>query len=223
MGKHNTKFGQIPYDLFQTPPAPVLELVPHLKAAGIESFTEPCGDADGPLVRTLEAAGFRCVYAGDIRYGQDALAQRHYNDADAIITNLPYTRADMHELIEHFIDVGLRCFLLIDHAWPATQWSGPFLQHCIEIIPVKRITWFEGTTDTEKRSHCWYHLDIRHVDGPRLQHWRDHRKTVKSRKCKYCRKAYAPPLLSSRFCSSACRQQAYHARFEAPPTAEAAE
>jgi hypothetical protein len=38
----------------------------------------------------LESFGLRCVYAGDIRSGQDALALKHYGAADAIITNPPH-------------------------------------------------------------------------------------------------------------------------------------
>ena len=194
------------------------QLIPHL--AGIETFAEPCGSSEGAIVRGLTAAGLRCVYCGDIRHGQDALARDHYNNADAIITNVPYTRGDMHELIEHFLHVGPQSYLIIDHAWSASQWSGPFLQHCSDIVPVKRITWFEGTAYSEKRSHAWHRFDIRHLGGPHLHDWGDRRKPVASRRCKYCRTPYQPPLLSSRFCSSACRQQAYRERFGVEEAAE---
>ena len=58
-------------------------LIPYLR--GIRSFAEPCA-GDGALVRHLESFGLRCVYAGDIRSGQDALALGHFGVADAVIT-----------------------------------------------------------------------------------------------------------------------------------------
>jgi hypothetical protein len=67
----------------QRRPAAVPPLIPHLR--GVRSFAEPCY-GDGALVRHLETFGLRCVYAGDISHGQDALALDHYGPADAIIT-----------------------------------------------------------------------------------------------------------------------------------------
>ena len=77
-------------DFYPTPRAAVLPLIPYLRP-GIKTFAEPCA-GDGDLVRHLESFGLRCVYAGDIRTGQDALALDHYGATDAIITNPPYTR-----------------------------------------------------------------------------------------------------------------------------------
>jgi hypothetical protein len=67
----------------------------------IRTFAEPCA-GDGALVRYLEELGLRCVYIGDIRTGQDALAVNSYGEADAIITNPLYTRDLMYRLIMHF-------------------------------------------------------------------------------------------------------------------------
>jgi hypothetical protein len=53
------------------------------------------------LVRHLESFGLRCVYAGDIRTGQDALELDYYGGAQAIITNPPWSRDVMHRQIEH--------------------------------------------------------------------------------------------------------------------------
>ena len=85
MGKRSN-FERIPRDFYATPAAAVPPLIPHLN--GIRSFAEPCC-GDGALVRHLESFGLRCVYAGDISYGQDALALDHYGAADAIITTPP--------------------------------------------------------------------------------------------------------------------------------------
>ena len=88
MGKRSN-FERRPADFYPTPRAAVVPLIPHLR--GIRSFAEPCA-GDGALVRHLESVGLRCVYAGDIRNGQDALAFDNYGATDAIITNPPYTR-----------------------------------------------------------------------------------------------------------------------------------
>jgi hypothetical protein len=95
MGKRSN-FERIPRDFYPTPAAAVPPLIPHLR--GVRSFAEPCA-GDGALVRHLEGFGLRCVYAGDIRDGQDALALDDYGNADAIISNPPWSRDQMHRLI----------------------------------------------------------------------------------------------------------------------------
>ena len=70
MGKRST-FERRPGDFYATPREAVLPLLPHLQ--GIRRFAEPCAGA-GDLVRHLEAHGLKCVYAGDISDGRDALA-----------------------------------------------------------------------------------------------------------------------------------------------------
>ena len=74
MGKRSN-FPRRDRDLYPTPRSAVLPLIPHLR--GIRTFAEPCCD-DGALVRHLESFGLRCVYAGDIATGQDALALESY-------------------------------------------------------------------------------------------------------------------------------------------------
>ena len=77
----------------------MVPLIPHLR--GIRNFAEPCA-GDGALIRHLEEFGLSCVFAGDIRNGQDALALNSYGAADAIITNPPWSREVLHGLITHF-------------------------------------------------------------------------------------------------------------------------
>jgi len=79
MGKRSN-FERIPRDFYPTPLAAVSPLIPHLR--GVRTFAEPCC-GDGALVRHLESYGLRCVYAGDIATGQDALALNSYGGADA--------------------------------------------------------------------------------------------------------------------------------------------
>ena len=70
MGKRSN-FERRGADFYPTPRAAVLPLIPYLR--GIRSFAEPCAGA-GDLVRHLEEFGLGCIYSGDIRDGQDALA-----------------------------------------------------------------------------------------------------------------------------------------------------
>jgi len=112
MGKRS-HFERREADFYPTPQAAVVPLIPYLR--GISTFAEPCV-GDGALVSHLEAAGLRCVYAGDIRTGQDALAANSYGPCDAIITNPPYTRDLMHRLIAHFQAIA-PTWLLIDYDW----------------------------------------------------------------------------------------------------------
>ena len=116
MGKRSN-FERREADFYPTPPAAVVPLIPYLR--GIRTFAEPCA-GDGALVRHLESFGLRCIYSDDIRTGQDALALDHYGAADAIITNPPYTRDLMHQLIAHFQRI-LPTWLLLDADWASTR------------------------------------------------------------------------------------------------------
>jgi len=86
MGKRSN-FERREADFYPTPRAAVVPLIPYLR--GIKTFAEPCA-GDGDLVRHLEEFGLECVYSGDIRDGQDALALADYGDADVIISNPPW-------------------------------------------------------------------------------------------------------------------------------------
>jgi hypothetical protein len=108
MGKRSN-FERIPRDFYPTPFAAVPPLIARLR--GVRTFAEPCC-GDGALVRHLESFGLHSVYAGDIATGQDALARDSYGDADAIITNPPYTRELMRRLIAHFREIAPTWLLL---------------------------------------------------------------------------------------------------------------
>jgi hypothetical protein len=210
MGKRSN-FERIPRDFYPTPHRAVPPLIPHLR--GVRSFAEPCA-GDGALVRHLEGFGLRCVYAGDIRNGQDALELHHYGAADAIITNPPYTRDLMLRLIEHFQPIA-PTWLLIDFDWSATKQAAEYMTHCSDIVILPRLKWFEGSKNTGKDNHAWYRFDSSYSGGPVLHNNRGHGEVVPSRRtrvCEQCRKPYVPQRASSRFCSQTCRQRAHRNR-----------
>src|SRR5262245_37804713 len=189
VGKRSN-FERIPRDFYRTPEAAVPPLLPFLR--GVRTFAEPCC-GDGALVRHLESFGLRCVYAGDARTGQDALALHHYGVADAIITNPPYTRPAMHALIEHFQRIA-PTWLLIDYDWSATKQAAEYLPHCSDIVVLARLKWFDGSKNTGKDNHAWYRFDARHSSGSAF-HCRDRSKTIDSRRprvCAQCGKTYRP-------------------------------
>ncbi len=208
MGKRSS-FERRPADFYPTPRAAVLPLIPYLR--GIRSFAEPCA-GDGALVRHLEANGLRCVYAGDIRNGRDALALDDYGAVDAIITNPPYTRELMHKLIEHFQRI-VPTWLLLDSDWASTRQAAPFMPCCSDIVAIGRVKWIEGSKHTGKDNHAWYRFDAGHRGGP-VFHGRDQSEMIPSRTrvCEQCGKRYEPQRSSSRFCSQACKQHAYRER-----------
>ena len=116
-------------------------------------------------MRHLESFGLRCIYAGDIATGQDALARDTYGDADAIITNPPYTRELMHALIAHFQRIA-PTWLLLEADWASTKQAAPFMPSCSDIVSIGRLRWIEGTTMSGKQNFAWYRFDARHSAGP---------------------------------------------------------
>jgi hypothetical protein len=117
------------------------------------------------MVRHLESFGLTCAYAGDIATGQDALRLDTYGDADAIITNPPYTRPLMHALIWHFARI-LPTWLLLEMDWASTKRAAPFMPSCSEIVAVGRLKWIAGTKHGSYENFAWYHFDARHAAGP---------------------------------------------------------
>jgi hypothetical protein len=139
-------------DFYPTPRAadPVSSRHPHL--------AKPCC-GDGALVRHLESFGLRCVCAGDITTGQDALAltAADCNDADCDITTPPYIRELMHRLITHLQQILPSIWLLLETDWASTKQA--VFRHRL----VGRLRWIEGTTMSGKQNFAWYRFDVRHL------------------------------------------------------------
>jgi hypothetical protein len=222
MGKRSN-FERRERDFYPTPAKAVEPLIPFLRGAGVKTFAEPCA-GDGDLVRHLEGSGLRCIYAGDICDGQDALALADYGNADVIVSNPPWSRDPMHKLIAHFQNIG-PTWLLLDADWAHTKQAAPFLPHCTDIVAVGRVKWIEGSKHTGKDNCAWHRFDIRHKAGPVFHGRGAVTPSRLTRICAHCRKAYEPQRSSSRFCSRACKQCAYRNRLSVTPavTAESSE
>lgn len=166
MGKRSN-FERLERDAYQTiDPRAVEKLIPHLR--GVKSFAEPCA-GEGYLVGQLQAAGLVCAYEGDITTGLDALAHPFDQDGafDAIITNPPWRRDIMHEMILRFQAIA-PTWLLFDADWAHTKQAGPFLDQCSHIVSVGRLKWIPGTKMTGKENTAWHRFHAQHVGGPRF-------------------------------------------------------
>ena len=200
-------------------------LIPYLRAAASVPLPSRVL-ATAHLVRHLESFGLRCVYAGDIRSGQDALALDHYGAADAIITNPPWSRDVLHGLITHFQNIA-PTWLLLDADWKQTRQAAPFLPHCSDIVAIGRVKWIEGSKHTGKDNACWYKFDSKHTAGP-VFHWRDQGEIDPLQRRSGASASNAASAYeqwqrsSSRFCSPACKQQAYRKRLSVTPSVTAA-
>jgi hypothetical protein len=208
MGKRSN-FERRESDFYPTPRAAVVPLLSHLR--GIRTFAEPCC-GDGALVHHLESYGLRCVYAGDIATGQDALVSDGYGEPDCIISNPPYVRPLMHALISHFQCIA-PTWLLLEMDWSSTKQAAPFLRACSDIVAIGRVKWIPESKFTGKDNFAWFRFDARHPSGP-VFHWRDRPDVMRPRAgtCVQCGATHQPRRSDSRFCSNACRQSAYRER-----------
>lgn len=148
MGKRSD-FERNPRDFYPTPYEGVLPLLGHLPPAC--KFVEPCA-GDGRLIRHLEKHGHECVYACDLEPQAEGIEQRDvlfFNQELAvpedglIITNPPWERSVLHDMIESF-RVQATTWLLLDSAWKETVQAAPYGQYCDRIIAVGRLSWMEN-------------------------------------------------------------------------------
>lgn len=127
MGKRSN-FDRKPRDYYPTPYEAVLPLLVHLTERS--TFIEPCA-GDGRLIRHLERHGHRCTYACDIEPQTEGIEQRdvlffggRYPSADYIITNPPWERDVLHEMIKTF-ERERPTWLLFDADWCHTTQARP--------------------------------------------------------------------------------------------------
>jgi len=162
MGKRSN-FERKRMDDYPTPPEAVTPLLNHL-ARGTR-FCEPCA-GEGKLIATLEAVGMKCVSAFDAAIGPHRRADVSFIteadllDAEMIITNPPWDRDPLHQII-------MRCalfrptWLLFDADWAHTRQAIPYLEMCKKIVAVGRVRWMEGTKSAGKDNACWHLFDAK--------------------------------------------------------------
>lgn len=157
MGKRSD-FDRKDRDFYPTPYEAVLPLLPHIGTD--KSFIEPCA-GDGRLIKHLEKHKHHCVYACDIEPQADGIEKRDIlffdhtmPSADLIITNPPWERNVLHDMIEVF-RAQRPTWLLFDADWMHTGQASPFLKYCKKIVSVGRISW-EGNGVSGMDNCAWY-------------------------------------------------------------------
>lgn len=173
MGKRSA-FKRKASDLYRTPEAAVLPLLPHI--AGVSRFAEPCA-ANGLLVDWLARHGKAAHYIGDKVPGRgdvvqcDALnwapADRPLRPITHIITNPPWRRDLLHPMIAHFSAMR-PSWLLFDADWLHTIQAAPFLPHLVKVVSVGRVKWIPGSANSGKDNCAWYLFDATHGGGIRF-------------------------------------------------------
>lgn len=160
MGKRSN-FVKIQNDKYYTPYDAFVPVLPFLVG---KEFIEPCA-GDGRLIHHLEKHGFKCVYACDIEPDGDTRIQKQdvlffgvpLPPCDFIITNPPWEREALHQMIEKFRNHA-PTWLLFQSDWHDTKQCKTFMRFCSAIVPVGRISWMEnGVSGMENCS--WYLFD----------------------------------------------------------------
>jgi hypothetical protein len=156
MGKRSS-FDRKPRDFYPTPAAAVAPLLPHIK--DIKSFDEPCAGG-GALIDILEATGAKCRVALDIQPMRDDIdcADALSIDkclGDAFITNPPWERGVLHQLIIHLSSLA-PTWLLFDADWAHTKQAVPYLERCRKIVSVGRVKWIPDSKMTGKDNCAFY-------------------------------------------------------------------
>ncbi len=149
---------------------PLFRFLPHRV-----KFVEPCGGA-GHMIDHLTRAGHECVAAFDILPERADIQQADVlffdftlPPCDKIITNPPWERDVLHEMIERF-RIQADTWLLFDADWMHNLGSTPYLAYCSQIIAVGRLSW-EDNGVSGMDNCCWYNFqkeECKTIFHPRL-------------------------------------------------------
>lgn len=177
MSKRRNTFERITHDKYKTPERGVWPLIRHLPP-GVR-YAEPCA-AEGKLIKWLNEDGFRCTWASDIEPERpvvdmpimrlDAMkltdAMLRQRRVDMIITNPPWTRPILHELIKHFRSLR-DTWLLFDVDWMFNGESAHLVRCAKLAVAVPRLKWIENTEHGATDNVCWFFFPKGHYgDGP---------------------------------------------------------
>jgi hypothetical protein len=150
-------------DFYATPNKVAQKLFPHLPPNTI--YCEPCA-GEGDLIGSLLEAGHHCIAAYDAVIGPwkkiDAvwLMEDDLCGAEMIITNPPWDRTVLHQIIERC--ASLRpTWLLFDADWMHTKQAKPHLEICHKIVAVGRVKWIADSPTVGKDNCCWYLFDAK--------------------------------------------------------------
>lgn len=168
MGKRSD-FDRKKLDFYPTPPEAVVPLTNWLWPG--TQFCEPCAGA-GDLARHLEARGHICTSAFDVNPQSDDVWQHDASficrddlrGAKTIITNPPWDRKPLHQIIER-CSILAPTWLLFDSDWMFTRQAAPYLKFCDYIIAVGRVKWIPDSPNTGMDNCCWYRFRAGEVEN----------------------------------------------------------
>lgn len=159
MGKRSN-YDRKTLDGYDTPAAAIKPLLKHLQPQ--TTYCEPCAGS-GNIVRYLSIFGHLCraAYdvepraAGVIQHDASFLTGPDLKGAQCIITNPPWDRPVLHQIIER-CSVLAPTWLLFDADWMHTKQAKPYLEICARIVSVGRVKWIEDSPGAGKDNCCWY-------------------------------------------------------------------
>jgi hypothetical protein len=163
MGKRSS-FERKARDFYPTPYEALLPLLPYIN--NITRYCEPCA-GDGQLIASLTKNGYLCASSYDIEPQNSSIKTKDACNltkddlcgADVIITNPPWDRSIMHNIIKHCMTL-IPSWFLFDADWMHTKQSSELMQHCQKIVSVGRVKWIPNSKMTGKDNCCWYLFDI---------------------------------------------------------------
>ena len=163
MGKRSD-FEKKELAFYPTPMAAVIPLLSRLPPN--VNFCEPCA-GEGHLIKHLESYGHKCVSAFDVKprvdgvYQQDAawMTKDDLGSASYIITNPPWEREPLHQIIERCASLA-PTWLLFDADWMHTRQASAYMALCCCIVSVGRVKWIEESNNSGKDNCCWYLFDF---------------------------------------------------------------
>ena len=163
MGKRS-KYERHDRDFYATPPEAVDALLPYIDHVTI--YDEPCA-GDGALMIALGRANKKIIFAGDIEPQSVGIAQRNALEiercgGDAFITNPPWQRDILHDLIAHLSAIAPTYFLM-DAGWAHTKQAIPYMDYCQAIISVGRLKWISDSPSAGMEDTAWYLFDQSHA------------------------------------------------------------
>jgi len=128
-----------------------------------KSYAEPCyGEGDlEDLLMDVATCKWRSdiVPFGNIKQDNALnITKRQLEGCDLIITNPPWSRPILHDMISHFSKMK-PTWLLFDADWMHTKQSARYMKYCREIISVGRLNWIPGTKTVGKDNVAWYFFD----------------------------------------------------------------
>lgn len=153
----DAKFERNRHDFYPTPLAAIEPLLPHLPPR--TRFYEPCC-GNGVLAKHLVEVGHICMGMSDIDPSvdgariKDALSLGSAFDSDCFITNPPWHRPLMHNLIVKLAELA-PTWLLLDSDWLFTKQATPYLSNAWTIVAIGRVRWIPDTSMDGYDNACW--------------------------------------------------------------------